>query len=118
MPWKKDDKNNLVVDENGNPVWTTEAGEDKPVDYAALAKRLSEVNAESKGRKEELRKSAERYARLKDIEDVSAWYERKRECHAHCDHSSRYCGADNRRGQVWRLFQRNQDLDCSLQSNE
>lgn len=75
MPWKKDDKNNLVVDENGNPVWTTEAGEDKPVDYAALAKRLSEVNAESKGRKEELRKSAERYARLKDIEDVSAWYD-------------------------------------------
>lgn len=73
MPWKKDDKGFLVVDETGNPVWMNEAGEDKPVDYAALGKRLSEVNAESKSRKEELRKANEKLRLFENIEDLPAW---------------------------------------------
>lgn len=74
MPWKKDEDGHFVADGNGNPVWVQESGEDKPVDYPALSRRLSEVNAESKGRKEELRKLNEKYAILADIEDLTAWH--------------------------------------------
>lgn len=73
MPWKKDEDGHLVADGNGNPVWVQESGEDRPVDYPALLKRISEVNAESKGRKEELRKLNEKYAAFADIEDLAAW---------------------------------------------
>lgn len=74
MPWKKDEDGHLMADGNGNPLWVQESGEEKPVDYSALCKRLSEVNAESKGRKEELRKLNEKYAVLADIEDLPAWH--------------------------------------------
>lgn len=72
MAWKKDDKGNFAADEAGNPIWTGDSG-DKAVDYAALSAKLSEVNAESKGRKEELRKLKEKYAAFSEIEDLEAW---------------------------------------------
>lgn len=31
MAWKQDDEGHLEVDANGNPIWSTETGEDKPV---------------------------------------------------------------------------------------
>lgn len=73
MAWKKDEKGQFVADSNGNPVWTNDAGEDAGVDYAGLVKRLSEVNAESKGRKEKLRQAEEKLAVFDGIEDLRAW---------------------------------------------
>lgn len=75
MAWKKDDKGNLAVDEHGNPVWTTDSGEDKAVDYPAMVKRISDINAESKGRKEEIKALKEKYALFDGIEDLSTWKE-------------------------------------------
>lgn len=75
MAWKQDDDGHLAVDTNGNPIWATETGEDKPVDYTGLTKRLSEANAESKARKEKLRALEERFAPLAEIEDLSAYME-------------------------------------------
>ena len=75
MAWKQDEEGHLVVDANGNPVWNTETGEDKPVDYTGLTKRLSEVNAESKARKEKLRALEEKFAPLAEIEDLAAYME-------------------------------------------
>lgn len=75
MAWKKGDNGNLVCDDNGNPVWVNEAGEEKPCDYAALTKRLSEVNIESMKRKEKNRALEAKYAIFDGIEDLAAWKE-------------------------------------------
>jgi len=76
MAWKKDEDGRLAVDGNGNPIWVTDGtGEEKAVDYTAMSKRLTEVNAESKSRKEELRTLKEKYAALADIEDLPAYLE-------------------------------------------
>lgn len=74
MAWKQDEDGRLSIDSNGNPIWVTDGtGEEKPVDYTAMTKRLSEVNAESKNRKEEIRTLKEKYALLADIEDLGAY---------------------------------------------
>lgn len=74
MAWKKDEEGHFVADANGNPIWTTDSGEDKAVDYTALTKRISEVNAESQGRKEKLRALNEKLAIFDGIEDLAAWH--------------------------------------------
>lgn len=75
MAWKQDDNGNLIIGESGNPIWITEAGEEKPVDYTGLTKRLSEVNNESRSRKEKLRDYEARLAPLADagVEDIPAF---------------------------------------------
>lgn len=75
MPWKMDENGVLQAGEDGNPIWVTEAGEEKPIDYTGLTKRLSEVNNESRSRKEKLREYEARLAPLADagIEDISAY---------------------------------------------
>lgn len=74
MPWKMDE-NGSVAMEDGNPIWESETGDVKPVDYVGLTKRLSEVNNESRSRKEKLREYEARYAPLADagIEDIPAY---------------------------------------------
>lgn len=75
MPWKMDENGVLQAGEDGNPIWMTEAGEEKPVDYTGLTKRLSEVNNESRSRKEKLREYEARLAPLADagVEDIPAY---------------------------------------------
>ncbi len=75
MPWKTDENGVLQAGEDGNPIWMTEAGEEKPVDYTGLTKRLSEVNNESRSRKEKLREYEARLAPLADagVEDIPAY---------------------------------------------
>lgn len=73
MPWKLDDSKKIVVDANGNPVFMTEAGEEKSVDYPGLLKRLSEVNGESQGRKLEIRALKEKLSVFDGIDDLKAW---------------------------------------------
>ena len=72
MAWDVDE-NGVMRLVDGNPVWVSETGEKKTVDYQAMSRRLSEVNAESKTRKEKLRALEERYALLADIEDLPAF---------------------------------------------
>lgn len=73
MPWKLDENKKIIVDENGNPVWESETGEEKSVDYPGLLKRLSEVNGESNGRKQEIRALKEKLALFDGIDDLKAW---------------------------------------------
>lgn len=74
MPWKVNGEGVFEL-VNGNPVWVTDTGEEKPVDYPALSKRLTDVNRESADRKEKLRVLEAKYEPLKDIEDFAAWLE-------------------------------------------
>lgn len=73
MPWKLDESRKIVTDANGNPVFVTETGEDKAVDYPGLLKRLSEVNVESGTRKQKIRALEEKLALFDGIEDLKAW---------------------------------------------
>lgn len=72
MAWKKDDKGAFVLD-GENPIWVTDSGEEKSVDYPAMSKSLREASTESRQRKEKLRELEDRYALFKDIEDLAAW---------------------------------------------
>lgn len=73
MGWKLDEAKKIVVDANGAPVWVSETGEEKAVDYPGLLKRLSEVNGESRGRKEEIRALKEKLALFDGVDDLKAW---------------------------------------------
>lgn len=73
MAWKKDDSGNFAVDNNGNPVWVTDTGEDKSVDYLAMSKSIRDANFESKNRKDEIRGLKEKLAIFDGIEDLSVW---------------------------------------------
>lgn len=72
MAWKKDDKGAFVAGEDGNPIWI-EGNEERSVDYTKMYDSLKDANAESKKRKEEIRKLEEKFAAFKDIEDLAAW---------------------------------------------
>ncbi len=74
MPWKTSAEGVLATID-GKPVWVNDAGEEKPFDYAAFSKRLTDTTRESVERKEKLRVLESRYAKLKDIEDLDAWYD-------------------------------------------
>lgn len=78
MPWDMDE-NGMMQLENGNPVWVSETGEKKAVDYPAMSKRLSEVNAESKMRKEKLRALEDRYAALAEVDDLPAYLDKAKQ---------------------------------------
>lgn len=72
MAWKKDDSGNFALD-GENPIWVTDSGEEKSVDYAAMSKSLRDASAESRQRKERLRELEDKYALFKDVEDLAAW---------------------------------------------
>lgn len=78
MPWKKDDNGAFVTDENGNPIFATDSGEERSVDYPAMSKALAEANRESAGRKETIRKLEALVKPLEGIEDVPAFIESAR----------------------------------------
>lgn len=76
MAWKKDESGLLAVDDNGNPVWIFDSGEEKGIDHAQTLKRLGEVKAESRSRKEELRTLREKLAPFDGIEDMADFRKR------------------------------------------
>lgn len=75
MAWDKDESGAILMD-GEHPVWVSETGEKRAVDYPALQKRLSEVNAESKQRKDKIRDMEEKYAPVANIEDLNAFLEK------------------------------------------
>lgn len=72
MAWKKDDNGAFILD-GENPIWVTDSGEEKSVDYLAMSKSLRETSTESRQRKERLRELEDKYALFKDIEDLAVW---------------------------------------------
>lgn len=51
MPWKMDEDGKFVVDENKNPIFVLDSGEEKSVDYPAMAASLTRVKKEAMERK-------------------------------------------------------------------
>lgn len=79
MAWKKDNEGHFIADGNGNPVYVSDMGEDIPVDYPAVSRKLREASAESRNRKEKLRQYEEKLAHFDGIEDLGAWAQEARE---------------------------------------
>jgi len=73
MPWKKDDKGNLVV-EGGNPVFVYPDGKETSLDGDSLVGKITELNSESATRRRELREAQEA---LKVFEGLDAAEARK-----------------------------------------
>ena len=78
MPWKMDENGNLMKGDDGNPIAITESGEERSVDYAAMSRKLSEVNKESAGRKERIKALEAQLKPLEGIDDVAAFIEAAR----------------------------------------
>lgn len=72
MPWKRDD-NGSFVEVDGNPVWVTDSGEEKGVDYPALSGKLTKTAQENMQRKARVEELEKRYAKLSDKEDLDTW---------------------------------------------
>ena len=79
MPWKRDENDLLIVNENGDPIWLDEEGNERSVDYQAMSAALSRANRESSDRKTRLRELESRYGALDEIEDFESWYARATE---------------------------------------
>lgn len=73
MPWKKDENGAYIEDSNGNPIFVTDGGEERSVDYPAMSKALTEASRESAGRKETIRKLEAAAKAWEGIEDVPAF---------------------------------------------
>ena len=74
MPWKRDENDELVLNDNGDPIWVDEDGE-KAVDYQAMSAALSRANREAAERKGRLRELESRYEVVSHIDDLSGWHD-------------------------------------------
>lgn len=74
MPWKEEE-GVLVKDENGNPIWINEKGEDRAVDYPAMNASLSAAKTEAVKRKDKIKELEAKFAKLEGIEDIEAFIE-------------------------------------------
>ncbi len=73
MPWKLNEHKAIAVDEKGNPIWVTDSGDERPVDYTAMSTGLSTANREAAERKAKIKEMEARYGPLAEIEDLSAF---------------------------------------------
>ena len=69
MPWKTDDNGTMVLTD-GNPVWIEEDGNEKVVNYSAMADSLRKANREAAERKAALRELEPLKAAVEGIEDL------------------------------------------------
>ncbi len=75
MPFKKDDKGNLAMNENGFPIYVGPDGSEKPYDVDAKVKQIAELTEKASKRGVELEKLNARYGAMADIEDIAAYIE-------------------------------------------
>lgn len=73
MPWKKNDTGAFDVDQNGNPIFVLEGGEERSVDYSAMSASLAKANREAAERKEKIRSLEAQAKAFEGIEDVPAF---------------------------------------------
>ena len=73
MPWKKDDNGAYIEDNNGNPIFVLDGGEERSVDYLAMSKALTEASRESAGRKDTIRKMEAAAKAWEGVEDIPAF---------------------------------------------
>lgn len=76
MPWKVKEFGEFEVDGAGNPIFVLDSGEEKSVDYPAMASALTKANREAAERKEKLRANEEVLKKIKGIEDLPAFLEK------------------------------------------
>lgn len=75
MPFKKADDGNLVLSENGMPIYVGPDGSEKPYDVDTRAKQIAELTEKASNRGKELDALKARYAALAEIEDIAAYVE-------------------------------------------
>lgn len=74
MPWKMDGENIVVQD--GHPVWVYDDGKESPFNAESALKKISDVTAESVGRKEKIREYETKLDALKGIDDPAKFVEK------------------------------------------
>lgn len=75
MPWMKDDNGAFMTDASGNPVWLTDDGDEKAVDYEAFSGKHAKTVRENMQRKERIAALEKRYARLAAVDDLETWHD-------------------------------------------
>ncbi|UQZ90212.1 hypothetical protein C4J81_13775 [Deltaproteobacteria bacterium Smac51] len=75
MPWKTNENSGLAVNDHGNPIWVSDTGEEKVVDYTAMSAALSRANREAAERNDKIKALDAKLAPLADIEDFDNWRE-------------------------------------------
>ena len=53
MAYKLDENKRLIADKDANPIWINDAGEETPVDYNAITKRIADANGALSAAKQE-----------------------------------------------------------------
>ncbi|HCY86598.1 MAG TPA: hypothetical protein DHV36_15800 [Desulfobacteraceae bacterium] len=71
MPWKMDGENIVVQD--GHPVWVYDDGKESPFNAESALKKISDVTAESVGRKEKIRDYEARLEAFSGINDPASF---------------------------------------------
>lgn len=71
MPWKMNGENIVVQD--GHPVWVYDDGKESPFNAESALKKISDVTAESVGRKDKIREYETKLEALKGIDDPVAF---------------------------------------------
>lgn len=66
MPWKLDEDGKFVVNENNNPIFVLDSGEEKSVDYPAMAASLTRANKEAMERKGKIKEQEAILSALRD----------------------------------------------------
>ena len=72
MAWKTEN-GNIVVNENGHPIFVKDSGEEKAVDYIAMSNALSSANSESATRKNKIRDLESKLNIFEGIEDLAQY---------------------------------------------
>lgn len=67
MPWKFN--GDVIVVENGNPVWISSDKKESPMDGDAIMKKVSDVTGESMARKSTIRELTEKLAPFENIDN-------------------------------------------------
>lgn len=73
MPFKKDEKGNFVIKEQGHHIFVDEPGTEKAYDVAAQVRQMAEYAKQATQRGQELAKLEARYRELDDVADISAF---------------------------------------------
>ena len=87
MAFKVDENGALAMTEDKTPIWVTETGEERPVDYQGMAKKISELTSEATATKTELRALKEKYGSLSGVENVPEFLEKARQAIEMMEHA-------------------------------
>lgn len=76
MPFKKDEKGLLVVDDKGFPIYVDPSGAEKPYDVDARVRQIAELTEKASKRGQEIEALKAKYRALEGIDDLGAYMEK------------------------------------------